>query len=257
MRKLKDYEPFLRALFQTICDDSRLITDQVALEDILRNPRLIVALNHATPLSWIPAISYLTSKVVQAGGGDRVPVGIIDKFFFSNPLTIPFAEYISQSRTPKGFAELLSALQSPEPVDLAVFPEGALTFFGSLNEIQPFRSPRIIELSIRSGVPILLCVHRGSETWNLNLSVPPKLGSLLMPISQFFGRGLIQNGSLNLPVNLKKIPKFSMKLHLYSPALYEADLSADPTELRFQLEQEAEQVREMMQEMWESLGEGF
>jgi hypothetical protein len=252
VRLLKDYEPLLKAIFLSISESSELRSDP-PLDQILKNPKLIVAINHATAISWLPAISFLTAKVVESGGGDRTPIGIVDRFFFSNPLTLPLAEFLTQSKTPRGFDELLKEFGQREQMDLVVFPEGARTFFGDLKQIQTFRSPRFIELSIRAQVPLMLVVHRGSEDWNLNLALPPEWGALLMPFSSFFGKGLLEFGGLNLPFRLQKIKNFKMKTALYSPALYESDLSENPNERRMQLEQEAENVRQLMQEMWESL----
>ncbi|MBX2994355.1 MAG: hypothetical protein KF681_06025 [Bdellovibrionaceae bacterium] len=252
MRTLKDFDPFLKALHQSICESSQLETD-LPLEQIMKQPRLMVALNHATPISWVPAISLLAPAAAEAGGDDRIAMGVVDKFFYSNPLTKPVAEYVTQSDRPLGFEELLKHFLGSERRDLVIFPEGARTFFGDLTQIQPFRSPRFIELAIRAQAPILLAVHRGSETWNLELALPREWGAFLMPFSRFFGQGLMEAGSLNLPILLKKIPHFHMKLHLYTPALYESDLSGSEAERRSQLQAEAENIRALMQEMYDSL----
>lgn len=252
MRLLKDYEPLLRALFLSIVEEASF-RSELPLDECLRNPKLIVALNHATAVSWLPAISFLTMKAVEHGGGERLSVGVMDKFLFSNPLTLPLAEYITQSKTHRGFDELLTEMKDREQMDLVLFPEGARVFFGSIAEIQPFRSPRFIELSVRAQAPLLLAVHRGSEEWNMNLALPQEWGSLLLPFSRFFGEGLLSHGALNLPFRLRKIPRFSMATKLYTPALYESDLSGNPSERRNQLEEEAGRVREIMQEMWDSL----
>jgi len=254
MRNLADYEPFLTALRLSICEKSELIEGEVPLEQILRQPRLLVALNHATALSWIPAIALLAPAAAKNGGGDRIPMGVVDKFFYNNPVTKPIAEYVTQSPHPLDFEALLSHFHGGERRDLVIFPEGARTFFGDLNQIQPFRSPRFVELAIRAQAPVLLAVHRGSESWNLDLPLPREWGALLMPFSKFFGRGLLEAGALNLPLLLKKMPNFRMKLRLYSPALYESDLSANPTERRGQLEAEADTIRALMQDMYDELG---
>ena len=252
MRELREYEPLLKALNASICEKTE-IHSEIPLEQIMKQPRLVVAFNHATALSWIPAIALLTEKIVEAGGGDRIPLGVVDKFFYSNPITQGIAEYITQSKFPLGFDELLASFQKRDRTDLVIFPEGAQTFFGDPDKIQDFRSPRFLELAIRAQAPILLAVHRGSEAWNMPLQLPQEWGAWLLPFSAFFGKGLMQSGLLNVPFRLKKIPLFSMKLHLYSPALYESDLSENENERRHQLQEEAEKVKALMQEMWEEL----
>jgi hypothetical protein len=252
MRNLQDYEPFLRALHSSISQDSQIET-QIPLNQMMQMPRLMVVLNHATPLSWIPAISLLAPEAASNGGGDRIPMGVVDKFFYSTPLTKPIAEYVTQSKEPLGFEELLAHFQAEERRDLVIFPEGARTFFGDLTQIQAFRSPRFVELAIRAQAPILLAIHRGSETWNLDLPLPREWGALLMPFSRFFGQGLLEAGALNLPILLKKIPHFRMKLHLYTPDLQAQQLSENEPERRLQLETEAQKIRSLMQAMYDSL----
>lgn len=84
---------------------------------MVKHPRTIVILNHATPLSWIPAISFLTQKVVAAGGGDRKPLGVADKWLFSNPFTKPLAEYLTQSDRHLSFEKLMNS----EALNLPLF----------------------------------------------------------------------------------------------------------------------------------------
>lgn len=252
MRTLHDYKPWLDAILKSVADKCELTSD-LPLEDIVRNPRLIAILNHSTPLSWIPAICLLATEVCAHGGGDRIPRGIVDKWFYSNPATRWVAEYVTQSSTPQSFEQILSDFRSAERTDLVIFPEGAYAFFGDPAEISEFRSSKFIELSIRTGSPILIAVHKGSENWSLPLHLPKELSSWIAPYSKFFSRGLLLGKALNLPLPIKKIPHFKMHLKLYSPALYEADLSEDPVQRRSQTEQEAENIRQLMHEMFEAL----
>lgn len=252
MKPLNSYAALFKALYLSICEKAELHSE-IPLERILKNPKLIVAINHATPLSWIPAVTFLTTKAVEAGGGDKVTFGVIDRVFFSNPLTKPIAEYITQSDHPRGFNELKGHFESLDRANLVVFPEGARTFFGDLSQIQEFRSPRFIELSIRTQTPILLAVHKGSENWNLPLQLPREWGAFLMPFAPFFGKNILNFGALNIPLRLHKIPRFSMQLHLYMPSLYESDLAENEHERRHQLNEEGEKIRALMQEMWEKL----
>ena len=252
MRELREYEPLLKALNASICEKTELLTE-ISLKQIIKQPRLVVAFNHATAISWVPAIALLTEKIVEAGGGDRIPIGVVDKFFYSNPITQGIAEYITQSKVPLGFDELLESFRNKEKTDLVIFPEGAQTFFGETDKIQDFRSPRFIELAIRAQAPVLLAVHRGSEAWNMPLQLPQEWGTWLLPFSSFFGKKLLQSGLVNLPFRLRKIPRFSMRLHLYSPALFESDLAENETERRHQLQEEADRVKALMQELWEDL----
>lgn len=252
MRQLQDYQPFLSALLRSMVNE--LEFDEVdSLKDCLRNPRLVTVMNHSTPLSWIPPICWLTEKVCEAGGGARYPRGVVDRFFYGNPLTRPIAEYVSQSDHPQSFEDILESFQHADQTDLVVFPEGALTFFGDVNKIQKFRSPRFLEIAIRAKAPLLLAVHRGSESWNMPLTLPFELVNLVGTYSKFFGEKLKEEQTINLPLRLSKIPRFAMKTKLYVPELYEADLSADPHERRAQLEVETEKLRQIMQDLFDEI----
>ncbi|MCE3009102.1 MAG: hypothetical protein LW875_00635 [Proteobacteria bacterium] len=252
MRTLGDYNPFLKALFDSIVEKSSFYSE-TPLGSILQNPKLLVLVNHSTPLSWIPSVSFLCQQVVQHGGTHRRPRGIADRWFYSNPLTTVLAEYLTQSSKPETFDEIISHFSEAKDTDLVIFPEGANTFFGELSEIQPFRSSKFIEISIRTQAPILLVVHKGSENWSLPLAVPAAWSTHLGAFAPFFAKQIQSGKMLNFPFPVQKIQDFRMSVQIYNPALYESDLSAHPLERKSQLEAEAEQIRAIMQEMLESL----
>jgi hypothetical protein len=252
MRTLQEYLPWMDAILKTVADKYE-IQSEIPMADILRNPRLLLIVNHSTPLSWIPAMSLLATEFGKNGGADRTPLGVADKWFYSNPLTAGIAEYITQSPTPQKFEDLLEKFKNSEITDIVIFPEGAHTFFGDPSDISEFRSVKFIEIAIRSGAPILLAVHKGSENWSIPLQLPKEWGALLAPYSKFFSAGLLLGKVFNFPLPTQKIPNFKMRLKLYVPALYESDLSADPASLSSQLEQESENVRQIMRDMFESI----
>lgn len=252
MKRLGEYQSFLSALLRSMVDRFEFTTDD-DMTELMKEPRLMVVLNHGTPISWVPPICLLTEKAVEAGGEDRISRGIIDRFFYSNPLTQPIAEYVTQSPTPQTFEELLQQFSTVERTDLVVFPEGAMTFFGDVSEIQPFRSPRFLEIAIRAEAPLLLAIHRGTEQWNLRLPLPLELIQTVSMFSKFFGAKLQQEPQINLPLRLGKVPNFRMRIQKWVPSLKAADLSEDPTERRAQLQAEADRLRSRMQSLFDSL----
>lgn len=253
-RRLSDYSEFLSALRQTFVE-SYEFSCEPDLKEILKEPRLIVASNHATPLSWLPAMTTLAHEYEKAGGSDRSPRGVIDKWFYSNPWLTKVAEYLSQYDRPQSFEELLADFSTADRTDLIVFPEGANTFFGDVHSVQEFRSSRFIELSIRAEAPILLVVHAGSEGWSLPFFVPPEWIALVAPYSKFFSEGLTKFQSLNLPWLPKKISKFRVKCVLYRSPLTAIDLLSDEQDRREQIREEAEKVRKIMQDLLRSISE--
>jgi len=253
MKKLGEYQAFLSALLRSVVDEFDFTAEE-PLEQVLKTPRLVVVLNHGTPISWVPPICLLTEKACEAGGADRVSKGVVDRFLYSNPITRPLAEYVTQSSQPQSFDELLEQFQSMERTDLVIFPEGAMTFFGNIDEIQPFRSPRFIEIAVRTGAPLLVCIHRGTEKWNMRLPLPLELAQTVGMFSNFFGKRLQEDQQINLPLRLSKVPRLRMRTKLYVPKLYASDLAGNPEERRQQIQGEAEDLRSMMQEMYDELG---
>jgi hypothetical protein len=223
------------------------------LEDVLRNPRMITVISHAAPLSWIPVIGFLGREFINHGGGDRVPTGVTDRWFYSNRITQKIAAFITQSETALSFEELVEKFQRQEKQDLFLMPEGANAFFGNVDEIRDFRSVRFIELAIRTGSPLFLVVHKGSENWSKSIPVPAVIGSLLTPFTKFFGQKLVQEQSINMFLPPRKMKKYSMKCSLYLPQLYESDLAGNEIERHSQLEAEAARVKELMSEMLHQL----
>lgn len=253
MKQLKDYQPFMSSILKLIVEDYEF-ESRDSLADIIRNPRLVVVLNHSTPISWVPPVCLLAEKICQAGGGDRIPRGIVDKFFFGIPFLRVVAEHLTQADHPQTFDEILAGFKNNEQTDMVVFPEGAMTFFGDVRKVQPFRSPKFLEIAIRAQAPILLAVHRGTEEWNTLLPIPKEVTPYIRMVSSFFGRKMDEEQFLNLPINLKKVAKFSMVTKLYVPELYESDLSGDANERKDQISKEADKIRTVMQDLFDELG---
>ncbi len=256
MRKLSEYTELLDVLRRTVIPESQFSSDP-DLEHVLRNPRLIIAINHSTPLSIVPAISLLGCEISKAGGQNRVPFGIVDKWYYKHPLTSMIANYITQVPEPIDFETALRILREDEGRDLVIFPEGANTFFGNKNEIQPFRSNRFIELSILTQSPILICVHKGSEKWGAEIPLSEGLGKslapVILPFSKFFGNKVLVEDKINIPQLPSKIDSFKMHCEVWLPGLYEADLDQDPAGRKEQLAIEGEKIRGRMQDLFDEL----
>lgn len=254
LRALSEFEPVTSLILSLVAKDTRFRC-QPGLDRVLaENKRLVVVVSHASPLSWIPAIGLLTAHAVARGGGPRAPIGVVDRFFYSVPGLQQIAGYISQSDKPLGFQELVQHFGSLELADLIVFPEGSNCFFGDPNELQPFRSRRFVELSIRTKTPMLLCVHKGSETWGKTVALDAeKVNKLPLPdfVQKFLGERLKQSGLLTLPLPPIPMPLFTMNCALYQPET--AFLSEDPEQCRTQVGAEAEKVYERMKSLMDEI----
>ncbi len=253
MRTLVDYQEFLQALIKSFAERVEFKSQPEIKKIIQENTRLVAVVNHATPLSWIPAMALLALKVIEVGGGHRIPRGIVDRWFYTNPFTKVLAEYLTQSDHPQSFEEIVESFGKAQNTDLVIFPEGAYTFFGAVHEVQQFRSNRFIEIAIRCETPILLVVHKGSEGWSLPLQLPSEWGNFVLPFSKFFGEKLMKSEPLNVPMMPQKMENFRMHCELYTPSLKISDLSEDTEIKKQQLAAEGQKIKDMMNERLQTL----
>lgn len=247
MRKLDEYEPYLTTLLSLLAPQSSLTSDP-SLSEILENEKkLVVVLNHAAPLSWVPAIALLTREVCKAGGGERKPRGIMDQFFFQFAPLRPLAKYISQSEEFLNFDDLVEDFEDADQADLVIFPEGSNCFFGPSDQIQQFRSPRFIEIAVRANVPILVATHAGSESWGQIAKFPPTFSAVIPFLPNWAQKGIKSKGLINVPNVPMPLEDFRMHCELYKPKLTYDQLSDDKHERKAQLEEEANEVRSFME----------
>lgn len=237
LRRLSDYETITSRVLSLVAKDTsfqcRPALDQVLVE----NPRLIVVFSHSAPLSWIPAPCLLTAHVVARGGGRRLPIAVMDRFFYSVPGLREVAKYIAQSDRPLSFQELTTHFEGLKTADLVVFPEGSNCFFGDPAMLQPFRSTRFVELSIQTAAPLLLCVHRGSEKWGRSMKLPALVEAVF---GNLLGARFNSSGRLTVPMFPAKIEKFSMLCELYRPTSRDVVFESEKIHMR---------MKEMLQEL--------
>lgn len=257
MRTLGDYEPLLSQIMLTIAKETRFRARPKFSEILAENPRLVIALSHASPLSWLPAIALLCAHATARGGRDRRPMGVMDRFFFSLPGLKQLAGHLTQSEKPLNFVELLQSFTNGDGTDLVVFPEGSNCFFGDPNVLQPFRSPRFVEIAIEAGVPILVCAHRGSEKWGKAVEIDSEwlknLDYLPKFVFDFLEARLKKTGLFTLPLWPSPMEKFDMLCELVPLEMKTEDLSKDPSERRAQISKEADRIRAKMQELLDEL----
>jgi 1-acyl-sn-glycerol-3-phosphate acyltransferase len=257
MNSLKDFEPFLSPLLHSMSEDTEFVCRPNLAELLQDNTNLVLAISHATPLSWLPAISLLTVNACARGGGARKPLGVMDRLLYRIPGLSKVAKFMGQTEAPKSFDELVDHLSRSEQTDLVVFPEGSNCFFGEPDQVQEFRSPRFVEIAVRLNLPILVCVHRGSESWARALPVAPQLmmglGFLPPVASDFLTERLMRSGQFTMPVLPRPMKKFRMLCELYRPELKLLELAENDDERRTQLEEESERIRIKMKELLDEL----
>ncbi len=246
MRTFAEYREFLEPVLHLLAERASFRCEPGLAEVLEKHPRLVALFSHGTPLSWIPVSCLIAQECVLAGGGDRVPLGVVDEFFYRSPLFRPLAKHLSQSERPLSFDGLVESFRSRARADLVVFPEGSNCFFGDPSCVQEFRSPRALELAIRTETPILVGVHRGSEDWARTLPVNEDFVARAPLLPAPIRSRLSRAGVLTVPFLPKRMKRFRVSCELYSPRLRASDLSGDASERKAQVGMEAEAVRARM-----------
>lgn len=253
MKKMIDYQPMLQKVCDHIVADYEFRSEQPLKEVYKSEQKIVTILNHSTPLSWLPAVCVLSEKIcLEAAGGDRIPVGVMDKFFFQSPLFKPVASYLTQFNALPSFEDIIRK-SNLGYTDVAIFPEGSNCFFGQGEVIQPFRSPRFIELALKMQAKIFIAVHRGSEDWAKAVQLNHHNFPLKAYLPGWLNEKIENGGFFVIPKIPNKIPRFAMTCEFYEPSLKIEDLSTKRSERMRQLWEEADKVRDKMQEMFDSL----
>ena len=130
MKALIEYRSVAEIVNGLILRDVQFQSDPPLHEIFASHPKTIAIFSHGSPLSWLPIISAIVPIACEAGGGARLPIGIMDHVFFQIPFLRILGEWVTQSPTPLKFEDLVAHFQRQENADIVLFPEGSNCFFG-------------------------------------------------------------------------------------------------------------------------------
>lgn len=222
------------------------------------HPQLVLAFNHGPAMGPMLMVAGYLKFIEQVDAGQRRHFGVTWKAFYELPIVRHLARFLTQTEEVHdidGYAELL---KSGEYNDFMVAPEGDHCNFGNGFDIQPFVSPRFVEIAVRAGVPIVVVAHQGSEAWSTEVHLDDDQQHALgrfMP--QRWRKQLNRSGVLSLPwMRADPIEQYKMRFTLYEPELtLEALDAAESKEERLAcLGPDADRVRAIMQDSVERLG---
>lgn len=257
VRKLVDFAPVVEAILRTSVDRVVVVSGRPALEDVLgRERRVVFALNHGPPHLPVVPVAALQRTVLECGGGDLRAVGIMFRGLYLVPALARLVRFLTQTDAPPSFRDLLDGLTSGAFDGVVVMPEGANCFFGAPCALQPFASPRFVELAARVDAPIVLAVHRGLEGHARELGLPRAVqeSELLRRLPYGLGRALARTGRITLPSSLERLPELRMAVDVHRPSSTSADLEAmSEAAAREWVEREAAVVHEKMVALHQSL----
>lgn len=214
---------------------------------INKHNKLLCIMNHGGFYGpWAAALAY-HYLFLNHGGGQRRPTGVAWRGFYKLPIYKQITRYLTQLEHPLDYPGCQALLANNTFNDLIILPEGTNCHYFDGQELQPFISPRFIELSIETQTPLLLFVHQGSEHW----SIPVKIPRLVMPFTRLLLRryreGLERNRLINIPHMLSgSIPQLNVLCKLYQPSIHPSVLR-DKAFAKEIITQEAQKIRQIMQ----------
>lgn len=249
MRTVKEFSRFSAFLRRSYVEKVTRFAGSDDLKDILaQNPQLLVAMNHGPMAGPLAGSVGIMHQYFKSDGQERKPVIIAWRGFYRVPLIKHVVRYMSQVKNPPNLDGFVGKLTRGDATDIFVMPEGENCSFGNGRDIEPFLSPRFVELALKAGTPILIAVHVGSELWSNIVPVSDKLDPVLRYLPRKSYERIRDRGQVNISLAaMKKIPELTMYFKLYQPQMSAQDLErSDSIEL---LQAESDRIRELMQSM--------
>lgn len=249
MRTVKEFANFSGFLRRSYVEK---VTQFPASDDLTailaKYPKLVVAMNHGPMAGPLAGSVGMMNQYYKFGGEERKPVVIAWRGFYKIPLIKHVVRFMSQVKNPPNLDGFVKRLTSGDATDIFVMPEGENCSFGNGLDIEPFLSPRFVELALKSGTPILIAVHVGSELWSNIVPVSDRLDPILRYLPRKSYERIKDTGQVNVSLAaLKRIPELKMYFKLYQPQMTLVDLNKENSfEL---LKKESDQIRELMQAM--------
>lgn len=248
MRTVKEFANFSVFLRKSYVKKVSLHQSSEDLAAILkRYPKLVVAMNHGPMAGPLAGSVGIMNQYFKHGGEERKPVVIAWRGFYKIPFIKHVVRYMSQVKNPPNLDGFAEKLISGEATDIFVMPEGENCSFGNGLDIEPFLSPRFVELALKAGTPIMIAIHVGSEIWSNIIPVNEKLDPVLKILPRKSYERIKDTGQVNMSLyGLKKIPNLQMCFKLYHPQITLEDLNKPNAHAL--LEQESERIRAIMQQ---------
>lgn len=250
IRTLSELAALGRPLQKLFFRQLTLHGDTAALQQTLSTaPHLVIVLNHGPMLAPAAALLGIQEVLCRHGGGHRRVLGVTWKHFYKLPLLKHVFAYVTQTKRGLNVEELVARLNDGRFHDILIMPEGENCNFGDGETVQPFLSPRFVEIALRTGAPILIATHRGGRYWSRYLPGAGRYLARLPRLPERVTRLAAEAGGVNVPrLRGSALADYPWTVELYHPALTLAafEAVAEPQKAAV-LMAEAEQVRARMQ----------
>lgn len=257
MVRFDEYDRFLRACQRLFIKRVHFIDGFRWDEHFATEQRALIVANHGPiigPLVWVSA---LFPRIVDLGFGHFTYSAIAHPIIQNIPVFSRIVGYEGEGSKRLRADDYVELLEQGRLNILSVAPEGEYSLYGNGVDIQPFRSPRSIEIALRARCRIVLLIGKGFERWQRNIAIDTpwrkrlvKQLALKVPfLDKLDEQALEQAARLSISGILGRIPDFYVASELYEPELTAEMLSPDRATRDRQLWTEADRVRREMVRM--------
>ncbi len=216
--------------------------------------RALIVANHGPiigPLVWVMA---LFPRIVDLGYGHLTFSAIAHPLIRNLPLFARIVGFEKRRGKRLRTADYVELFKEGRLNLLSVAPEGEYTLYGNGVDIQPFRSPRSLEIALKADCRIILVVGKGFEHWQRGISIETgwkkrlvKRLAVTIPFLDKLDEEALENAAkISFSVIFGRIPDFYVASEIFEPELTVAMLAEDRATRDEQLSAEAARMRQQM-----------
>ncbi|MBT3219814.1 MAG: hypothetical protein HN348_12050 [Proteobacteria bacterium] len=210
------------------------------------------------PFLWVMA---LFPRIVDEGYGHLTYSAISHPLIRNIPVFARMVGYEKRGGRRLRTDDYIALFESGKLNILSVAPEGEYSLYGNGLDIQPFRSPRSLEIALRANCRIVLMVACGFERWQRNVSIgsgrrkrlTKAIGLRIPFVNKLDEQALEAAHQLSVSGMFGRIHDIYIASELYEPELTAADLAGDRATRDEQLWVEANRMRQQMIRMVDAL----
>jgi hypothetical protein len=223
--------------------------------------KALIVFNHGPsigPLVWVLS---LFPRVVDMGYGHLHYSAIAHPIISNVPFFARMVGFEKRGGARLGVEDYVDLFNANKLNLLSVTPEGEFSLYGNGVDVQPFRSPRGLEIALRAKCRIILVVGKGFESWQRNISIEAawkkrifRWMAMKLPfVDRLDETALAQAEQLSISGILGRIPDFYVSSAVYEPRLTLETLSRNKKTRTRQLWTEADRMRQEMIVMLDDL----
>lgn len=263
MVRLDQFDKYIRPLQRLFIRKVHFI-DGVPWQDYLKTEdKGLIVLNHGPmigPFVWIIAV---LPRIVDMGYGHLMYSAIAHPIVRNVPFFARMVGFEKRGGKRLGVDDYVTLFNDNKLNLVSVTPEGEFSLYGNGVDMQPFRSPRGLEIALRAKTLIILMVGKGFESWQTNVPIDKPwqkrivrwIASKIPFLDKLDEDALAQAKQLSISRVFGRISDFYVYSELYEPELKLEDLSEDLETRKKQLWKEAERMRQRMIAMLEELNQ--